>query len=352
MLRLKNALTKAEKEENTGKLLELWLEVGPYCHMHCEYCFNGAGVPVDEAGLLKMAEYKRVIREFKDLGGKVIGIPGNGEPLHPKNYEQTMAIIKYSHEIGIRTILFTAGDLINLEKAKKLLSLDVSLMIKFNSSRHSVQDKLVGSPGYSKRRRNAIKILKTLGFMDPAKDKDDNPITRIGFVTPILTENYEELPRLFKYCLKNNIMPDIDTVLPLGRGASISTEEAEKIKCMFAKLQAISKKEFKDEWIVSPTYVGGCCDRHEYHLYMDCRGNISPCLGANKKNIVLAKIDLSKAWGSPLMSCKVRPRNYSGKCTTCKSFEDKSCNSCLGRYMDAISETDVHTIGCWNYSEE
>lgn len=353
MLRLKNFPSKEEKEKYAGKLIELWLEIWPYCHLHCGYCFNRAGCKVDKEGLLLLDQYKSIISQFKNLGGRVLGIPGNGEPLHPKNYELTMAIIKQAYNLGVRTQLFTSGDLIDETRAKTLKELDVSLVIKYNSDIPLVQDGLVSSTGYTKRRSVAITTLKRLGFMRPDIDEYGNNVTSVGFVTPVLKENYHELPGIFRRCLNQNIYPDIDTILPLGRGESFSAEEEDRVKKMFLKLQSIAK-EFGYDWNTSITYAGLGCDRCKNHLYVDCRGNISPCLGANKKGVILAdatdKDAIAKAWESPLM-LKIRARDYSGKCPKCKSFKDDSCNSCLGRCVTSISLKDIETTGCQFFEE-
>jgi MoaA/NifB/PqqE/SkfB family radical SAM enzyme len=354
MLKLKAALSEKEKKESAGKLLELWLEIGMHCHLKCKFCFNDGGGHIDNGGSLGMNDYKIILQQFKDLGGKVIGIPGGGEPLYFTNFAKTMMVISYAKKLGLRVILFTSGDLIDEGIARELKILDVSLLIKFNSPFASVQDVLVGFDGYTNRRDKALKILQKLGFMNREKDGEGNSISSVGFVTPILYENYDQLPNIFRYCLHNNIVPDIDTVIPTGRGASFSKVEDEATRKMFLKLQKISKDEFGEEWEISPTYVGGCCDRHKYHLYVDCEGNVSPCLGANKKNVFLAntceKNSLSRAWNSMLMK-KIKERKYSGRCMNCKSFENKICNSCLGRYTNSISEEEICTTGCWNFED-
>lgn len=350
--RIEAILSHTEKEAGKGQLLELWLEIWPYCHLCCSYCFNAAGKGQEFEGLLPVVDYLSLLESFKALGGRVIGIPGFGEPFHPRNLDLTLAIIKQARELDIRSYVFTTGDLINEHLAKELYDLDVSLMIKFNSSLENIQDKLVCTSGYTKKRERALEILKGLGFNDLKEDVNGHPTTKLGYVTSILPENYDELPELFRYCRQNNIYPDIDTLLHFGRSQD-SKDEEQSVRKMMTLLQEIDKEEFGNSWEMSPAYIAGSCDRYAYHLYMDFHGNISPCLGANKKGVVLRNLSepdaLAKAWHSPLMEI-VRNRAYQGKCQECKNFKLKTCNSCLGRYAD-IEQCQVETFGCWNFSE-
>jgi len=338
---LRGNLSQQEKEIE-GKLLEFWLEIWPYCHLHCSFCFNSAG-EFSGNGLLPTEEYLKILSEFKQMGGRVVAIPGFGEPLHPKNSELTFKILDFANRLKLRTILFTAGDLINEEIIRRLNATNTSVMMKFNSFRDDVQDSLVGKKDYARKRNQAIKLLVEAGF---TRDEE----TRLAFVTSILKENEFEIPDIFRYCLKNNIYPDIDTLLSLGRGCDCDQVENEKTKNIFGELRKISKDEFGYQWEISPTYVGGKCTRYRNHLYMDCFGNVSPCLGANKRGIFLAKNSLSEAWNHPLQK-KIRARDYSGKCTKCQSFQKQTCNSCLGRFAETITVEEIKTIGCWNFSE-
>jgi len=105
---LRSSLTTSEKAG--GGLLELWLEVGPACHLHCGFCFNG-----------------------------------NGEPFHSGNCETTMFIAREAARLGLRTNIFTSGDLLTEELANELHSFGVSLSLKWNSFRPAVQDRLGSS---------------------------------------------------------------------------------------------------------------------------------------------------------------------------------------------------------------
>jgi len=140
---LRSSLTTSEKAG--GGLLELWLEVGPACHLHCGFCFNGNGESRIAFGLLSPAEHLDILQQFRALGGVSLGIPGNGEPFHSGNCETTMFIAREAARLGLRTNIFTSGDLLTEELANELHSFGVSLSLKWNSFRPAVQDRLGSS---------------------------------------------------------------------------------------------------------------------------------------------------------------------------------------------------------------
>ncbi|MCX6740772.1 MAG: 4Fe-4S cluster-binding domain-containing protein [Candidatus Parcubacteria bacterium] len=328
-----------------GRLLVLWLEIWPSCHLNCQFCFNNGGRASKEESWLKVEDYYRMIDEFASLGGKYIGIPGYGEPFHPQNVELTISIIRYAKERQVKTYVFTTADLIGLDLAKQLDELKVTLMVKFNSFKASIQDTLVGVSGYAAKRAKALEILKQLDFTKNEKGDDGEVTTRLGFVTSIIPENENEIEEIWKYCLANNIYPDVDTILPSGRGECFQATSPEKIREI---CKSATGKDLK-----SPTYLDGHCDRTQYGLYVNYQGKIFPCLGckSNGKKISLGNVGagLALAWNMVLMR-KIRNRDYFGKCATCQHFQNNECNSCFGRCCTKCSEDEIKMEGCPFYS--
>lgn len=345
---LKTALTDEERRPN-GQLKELWLEVGPACHLACSYCFSAAGGTILHNNGISLAQYLDVLAQFKDLGGKFVGMPGFGEPFHSQNIKTTLGILEKAARLGLRSHVFSAGDLITDDIARKLKDMSVSLGIKFNSFNPGLQDSLVNSPGYSERRDKALKILARLRFNCP----ETRGRTLLAFVTSVMRRNHKEIPSIYRFCRENNIFPDMDSMLlPFGRADLITAEDEQIAKRTFAILRKIDEEEYGYRWESnSPCYAGAACDRCYYHLYIDYRGNISPCLGANKKEVYLGNVgrqSLEEMWASPLMK-KIRQRDYAGKCAECAHFKNNTCNSCLGRFASELSVARIDTKGCWNF---
>lgn len=349
---LRSALTIQEKTA-TGKLLELWLEVGSPCHLNCNYCFNNNGGSNQTAvGQLSISEYFDILNQFKNLGGVSVGIPGNGEPFHSQNIMTTMAIVREASRLGLRVNIFTAGDLLAENVAQELKALGVSLSVKFNSFNLTTQDDLVGSCGYTERRWRKLEMLFRLGF----NKTDDTGVSGLAFVNSIMPDtNDQEILNIYRYCRDNGIVPDIDTFLPFGRASYLMSEDTTTIDRVTKELQRFDAA-LGICWQLDsvPTYIGANCDRCFYHLYVDFQGSISPCLGANKKGVFVGNVRtglLAVAWRSPLMH-NIRARRYLGKCSECVKFRDGRCNSCLGRFTRQVSLKGIETIGCWRFVKE
>lgn len=345
--RMQASLSPEEKAGRLGWLLEMWLEIGRSCDFLCEYCCNAK--MMNRGPLMSEAQYIATIRQFATLGGRSLGIPGFGEPLHPANYPTTLVILAMAKNLGISTTVFTAGDHLDDRVTATLYDLGASVMLKVNSFHPEVQDRLVGVAGYTARREKAIQTLISTGFNAPEVDEYGHPTTRLGFVTMMRPENLEELPSIWRWCRENNIHPDVDTELGHGAGHDNLVSDQQK-RLMFEMLQRLDRDEFGIEWRISPTYVGGCCSRFNHHLYVRYDGKVCPCLGANLRDVVVGdSSDLVAAGNSPLM-CKIRSRDYAGRCTECRLFQEGACNSCFGRYMDRMTMEETHTTGCWCFT--
>ena len=337
---------KTGKRTSSTGLEGLWLEIGMDCDMKCSFCFNNAGGAVKEKDVMKTEDYISLLKQFKEMGGNTVGLPGAGEPFLASNWLITKIIIEYCDKNDIQCVIFTHGLHLTDEIIDFIDKDNVSIALKYNSSSATVQDKIVGVEGYTEKRKAIIEKLKRKGF-----NKYIDNFSRLAFITPIFEENYDELPDLYRYCRDNQIIPDIDTVLEKGRGTNFDIKKAEeKIKLMFEGLQKIDKEEYGYEWEISPTYVAGCCDRYKRHMYVNRFGVVSPCLGANLSGAHLGNLkekSLEEMWSSSLMT-KVKNKDYCGECVNCQHFKEGTCHSCLGRFVDVLNEEKIHTIGCWH----
>jgi len=253
----------------------------------------------------------------------------------------------------MHTTIFTHLGFLNEELIKKLNKYgdNITLLAKFNSFKPEVQDEFDNVPGYTKKREEILNLLFKYKFNDKK---------RLGFVTSIMTINYDEIPKIFRYCRKNNIIPDIDNLLPRGRGCkSPFNPSNKKLKTMYELLSKIDKKEFKKIWENYSSYVGEhSCNRYCHHLFITKTGDVHPCIGSS--NVLLGNIknkSLKEMWNSQEMKI-IRTRAYDGKCVECKLFIEGKCHSCLGRYTKNLNNQNlketgkVHTTGCFGFKED
>jgi len=347
-----------------GELKSLWIELPAWCDLFCPYCFASARrVDYDKNNLLP-AEYYSILKNFAEMGGKDVGIPGSGEPFHSdsqiggNNKALTLEILKFCKELDLSLTIFTTGHFIDIELAQKLLEYNVILLVKYNSMIPEIQNELVGSPkhlNYALERDHALLTLMSLGFNKPAFGKN----SRLGIVTSVMNANKDELPSLMRFARRHNLIFDCDTILERGRGKSFDERGGsppdEEMQSIFRNLQKIDAEEFDNHWDISRSYIGTSCDRFRHHLYVSKSGQVHPCVGA--VTVDLGNIrdkSLSDCWNSPAMKV-IRNHQYSGKCTECANFQEQKCYSCLGRCTECLNNdyiernSHVLTTGCWNY---
>lgn len=396
-----------------GILQSVWFEIPGNCDLDCPYCFcdtTGTDNDVDDVACGTSASgtvapyqyepYEELI--FKPLAAQVrawneasveerievfgcppenattqevvrgnVTIPGAGEPFHPRNRALVLSLIHSANSCGLHMTVFTTGHWIDEALASELAEMDVVLLVKRNSAKREVQNKLVGMPAdhpFFEQREAALRLLMDAGFNKPhgTPGSPNYQETRLGVVTSIMRENIGELEDLLSFARTNNIVFDCDTILERGRGGRCRQRLTDKMtERGFKLLQRVDRKKFGRKWEISSTYVGTACDRFRHHLYVDRRGFIYPCVGCIEDadhgvdSILLGNIKegphaLIEAWQSPIMAQVIRPWRYEGPCQDCTKPEAGICFSCLGRFRDSLvtvtrnSIEPIMTIGCWN----
>lgn len=350
-----------------GELRSIWVEIPGWCDLYCQYCFAATRKIDRDPNNLTLDEYRHLIKAFADMGGRDIGIPGSGEPFHRddqmgvSNCRLTLDILECCKDAGLCLTIFTTGHWIDAALAERLRAYDAVLLVKYNTMDEKIQNALVGLNGknprfnYAQERDHTLLQLMAMGFNEPAFGKK----SRLGIVTSVMNANKHELPMLLRFARRHNLIFDCDTILKRGRGKSFdeaggSPPDAE-MRDIFRELQRIDADEFGNEWHISRSYIGTCCDRFRHHLYVSKIGDVHPCVGATRVHLGnIRTATLQECWDAPAMKL-IRSHKYAGKCANCLNFKEEKCYSCLGRCTADLSheqiEKDgyVQTIGCWNH---
>ena len=343
-----------ELKLKNSQLRDIWLMLGQSCDHRCKNCFEETEKGIDRnPNNLSEKQIFNLIDQAIEMGINNVGISGAGEPFHPANINLLFKIIDYNFKKGIHTTIFTHLGFLKEEFVKKLNKYDdkITLLAKFNSFKPEVQDSFDNVSGYTKKREEILKLLFKYNFNDGK---------RLGFVSSIMSINKDEIYDIFRYCRKNNIIIDIDNLLPRGRGKDNPFAISDKdLKKGYEKLSEIDKKEFGNLWEPGGTYVGEySCNRYCHHLFITKTGEVHPCIGS--LNVSLGNIKykkLKEMWGSPEMKI-IRTRCYDGKCADCMLFIEGKCNSCLGRYTENLNNENliktgkVHTTCCFGFKEQ
>ncbi|MCK5611332.1 radical SAM protein [Candidatus Pacearchaeota archaeon] len=369
------------------KLTSLRIEIPTFCHLDCKYCFSkdiekGCQECSSKPSPLSTEQYLKVIDDFADIGGKMLGIPGNGEPFHPKNREFVLQVLDHAKSRGLYTVLFTTADLIfwgtdterclnqepDFTLMDKLVDYDITLNVMYNSGKPEVQDKLARRKGFTKLRGKAIDLLIKRYKMNEKPGPEDDETGRLGLVTMIIPENKDEILEIAKFARDRKLIFKCNTVLPRGRGGSDLADQQdcvtpEEYKAIYKKLEEKSEKELS----LCGYYVGMACKRSKGHMYVDIKGDVYPCIGcigvenccdSEIGGLILGNVcqkSLAKIWDSSLR--KLSSGKFEGvifgPCSNCYNFHEDKCSSCFGRCVERF-EVDkerliVLTKGCFNH---
>ena len=357
-------------KKNEPRLQSLWIEIPDYCHLHCDYCYASTdNEPKNNKEYLSFEDFERFLREFSELGGKYVGLPGKGEPFHNKNWELTRKIVDLCAELRLELAIFTTGDLIffdpsdridtepKFDKIEAIKGKEVILLIKCNSLNYKIQNRLVNDKRnkYAQLRERAIDLLINKYHLN------DQQRPRLGIVTSVLKDNENEIVELYGWAKENNVIFDCDTILERGRGKDYTESGKVPSKIDLEEVFSKLKKVGAVTNCQGGTYVGSTCDRIFHHLYVSVVGEIFPCIGCLREDIKeyfslgnIKNTTLSKAWGSQLRQGLANNHKdiFIGTCKSCQNFIDETCYSCLGRCTKKVeklldSETCfIHTTGC------
>ena len=274
-----------EKEE----LLNLDLDMSNVCNLRCIYCDKThiGEIHCKKKNELKLEEYYEIIKQAKDLGCKNLQFIGAGEPILDPNFWK---IIEFASNLKIISVIYTNGTMINNENVKRLFNLNTSIVLKYNSFNKNIQDKLVGSKGYHKKAKNALKLLIKTGFTKYIP-------TRLAIDCIATNLNKKEIIPLFKFCRKKNISPQFSGLIPHGealeRGLILNKEEYNKIYEFARKFDNKNKIKYPYQL---PFLGGFQCKQIKYGLYIDVEGNVWECNAGELKLGNIRKLKLKDLW--------------------------------------------------------
>ena len=322
------------------RLCRMTVEFSRKCNLRCIYCYADAGEPMSEE--VSVTQVKELIKQAKELGAKTISLVGGGEPLLYPHYR---TIINYIYTQGLDTVLFTNGTKMNWEIADYLYRKRVSVITKLNSFDRKVQDELNGINGDG----NSYDVM--MRGIDWLIERGFNRCepTRMAVESIVCKKNLHEITKLWRWLRNRNNFPYIELVKVQGRGRAnkdvlgITRDEA---KALFEELLEIDRKWYGRSWVPSPPFPAFKCNLYYYNCYVDCQGNVQPCVGVqqyigNVKNEKLADI-LAKPHFDIIRNIKT---HLTGKCRTCDI--NGSCYGCRGHVFNTTGDLFESDDMCW-----
>lgn len=165
------------------------------CNLNCLFCWR-YGKDVDYGLELNLKDYRRILKEAKELKVREVRVIGGGEPLIRK---ETFKIMKEIKKLGMFGYICTNGTLFSENSIKNLVKIGWDhVKISFHASKKGIQDKLT-------QRKSFEKIVKNIRTFAKWKNKlkRKKPKIEIGMVLNRL--NFREIVDMVKLAKKLDV---------------------------------------------------------------------------------------------------------------------------------------------------
>lgn len=285
---------------SNGHMINPSIDLTNACNLNCPYCYieeKNSVRKLRRPNELTLNETLHLIRDLCSCGAKTINIVGAGEPTIDPHFEE---VVDYIYENDMTTVLFTNGirfahqpELVNFLYHRK-----VSVVLKFNSLSAETQDLVAGRRGYTQKRDIALESLIDAGFTAYTP-------TRLGVDMIVFKGNLSEIPKIHKWCRRENIFPIAGEFIPTGRTEDgvfqgfealhgFSKGEVEQVSNLLRPIDSEERNELLrqiemidnelgiDRSDCIAYYGGGICTQL-LGLYIDIEGNVWPCVARKKK---------------------------------------------------------------------
>lgn len=329
--------TEAEVREAAaaGRLLSMELELSRRCNFRCRYCY----VPheAELQGELSRAELEDAIEQARALGARKIILLG-GEP---SIYPELKAIIEFLSDRGTEIELFTNGSGIDSNMAAFFADHRVRVVLKMNSRKPEVQDRLAGIPGAARIIDRAFAALRRAGY--PGAERF------LAVSTVICRQNIDELAELWQWLRREAIEPYFEIITPQANAQTNTWLQPEPgaVRDLFFRLAAIDREEFGYQWDPQPPLVGNRCMRHQVSCLLTAQGEVMPCVGVtiplgNIRQRPLAEILRTSEVIANLKNYRQR---ITGPCRECDKAD--GCYGCRGAAYQLTGDYLASDPTCW-----
>jgi len=306
---------KMEEAMRSDTMLLIDVETSNICNLACPYCFRDVyGGHSALSKELDITERLDLLRQAKKLGCETIKITGAGEPLIDRYFFE---MVEYANRLGMKVMSFTNGLVIDMEMAERLARANVSLIVKCNSMRPEIEDRMVGREGYAEKRNQALRYLMDAGL-------NRKKPTMLGMDAVITRLNVGDVLDQLEFCRVNNIFPLFRPFMPIGGASKLKDWEISKGEtiAIFRKAQEMDRKKFGLKYGMMLPYIGGVwCRQLHYALYVNILGEAYACTGSRKKLGNVREQSLKEIWNgesakrirsTPYESCPMREAYWSG----------------------------------------
>jgi MoaA/NifB/PqqE/SkfB family radical SAM enzyme len=329
------------------------------CQARCLTCPTTKAYP-DEKGIktvadlkTELARFKKMLRKMKALGLKLLTIYGREPVLWDREAGPTNSflreLISWSRQkLNVRVCLATSGIKLNEPVLRTLFDNSGILVMKDWGNEKSVT-KLMGG--------NYYKLIQASWNL-VNKIKVDYTKTRIIAEFLYTGLNREDLLPFWKRCLKNNIIPFVET--PVISGNCVKNYSFLKIKpeqftkdiynlsiLNLSRLCNLSDQEARVSEFWQPPYGSVfpmACDKltKGKNIFLERDGNLSICSGVSRSVGNIKDKNIKDNLRNSILLNRVRKsyRNLKGFCGKCEySFKLEACYGCRGNGYSYKSST-------------
>ncbi len=146
--------------DGQGKPMWLVLELTYRCPLKCVWCSNPIDFDQYASKELSTEEWKRVLREGRELGALQLGFSG-GEPMLRDDIEE---LVEEAERLGYYTNLITSGVGLTLERLRALKKVGLKqIQLSIQSAERALTNKLVGATVHDLK-IDVAKLIKAEGF--------------------------------------------------------------------------------------------------------------------------------------------------------------------------------------------
>lgn len=182
---------------------------GDSCNFNCIYCFTKHNQHTNK---LQLNDYYSLLEQAAASGVQTVVVISEREPFLTKEF---VNILDFIHEKGMICCVFTNGSVFgdddlaeriynctSLQLAERIVLLNVSIILKFDSLNVDIQNLLAGNEKAYTCIETAFEILTRAGFN---RKIDKSNSTRLAFQCVLTKHNFREAPEIYIKALKNNI---------------------------------------------------------------------------------------------------------------------------------------------------
>lgn len=192
-------------DDESHLLLSLGLTTSPGCNMRCIYCYNEggkreAGKPITE--LMRLKDYRKVIKESAALGAQSVIMVGVGETMMDKNFRR---IVELTSSHGMIPLVFTNGTFLDWEMADFLFKHRASIYLALDSTREETFDIITRSKGFFSKVMRGIDHCLEAGFGE-VTIRNGYFVTDFAVNTMVMNLNADHLDEIEQFCREKNIL--------------------------------------------------------------------------------------------------------------------------------------------------